>query len=62
MSQELARKLKAAREKLKMSQSQFAKWLDMSVRTLQGWEADKGTPRGHTLRRLEEKLDRILAE
>jgi len=63
MSQDLQGKLKAAREKLGLSQSQFANQvLDISVRTLQNWEIDKATPRGYTLKSLEAKLDKILAE
>lgn len=62
MSQELRNRLKAAREKLGMSQSQFARKLQMSVRTLQSWEMDRSAPRGFALKALEEKLDQILAE
>ena len=61
MSQELMHKLKAAREKLGLSQSQFASQvLDIPLGTLQGWELDRRTPRGYTLRKLEAKLDEIL--
>ena len=62
MSQELKNKLKAAREKLKMSQSQFARHLGMPVRTLQSWEIDASTPRGLALKMLEAKLDEILTK
>ena len=62
MSQELQRKLKAAREKLGMSQSQFAKLIGMSVRTLQHWEADAQTPRGLALMSISKILDDILAK
>ena len=61
MSQELMHKLKAAREKLGLSQSQFAaQVLGISVRTLQSWEMDQRTPRGFALQALEAKLDEIL--
>ena len=54
-------KLKAAREKLGLSQSEFASQvLGISVRTLQSWEMDQRTPRGFALRALEEKLTKIL--
>lgn len=63
MSQELRRKLKAAREKLGLSQSQFARQvLEISVRTLQSWENDQRTPDAFKLKVLNEKLDRILTE
>lgn len=62
MSKELQRKLKAAREKLGMSQSQFATHLGMPVKTLQSWEADRFTPTGLTLTMITKTLDQILAE
>lgn len=61
MSQELQRKLKAAREKLEMPQAQFAKKIGIPVKTLQGWEIDKSTPRGLALKSINQILDRILA-
>jgi DNA-binding transcriptional regulator YiaG len=60
MSQELASKLKEAREKLGLSQSQAAKAWDIPLSTLQHWEQDERTPRGLALRLLMEKLDAIL--
>jgi DNA-binding transcriptional regulator YiaG len=61
MSQELMHKLKAAREKMGLSQSQFAaQVLGISVRTLQSWEMNQRTPRGFALQALEEKLDAVL--
>ena len=53
-------KLKAAREKLGLSQNQFASQvLGISVRTLQSWEINQRTPRGLALLALEEKLTKI---
>ncbi len=60
MSQELQRKLKAAREKLGLSQSQMADKLGVPVRTLQRWEQNQSTPAAFALKTIEEKLDRIL--
>jgi DNA-binding transcriptional regulator YiaG len=60
MSQELRRKLKAARAALGLSQSKFAAHIGVPVQTLQRWEGDFQTPRGFTLKALEEKLDAIL--
>jgi len=62
MSEELRRKLKAARQKLNLSQSQAAKEWGMPLRTLINWENDRRTPRGFSLTAITEKLDRILAE
>ncbi|MDB6132479.1 MAG: helix-turn-helix protein [Verrucomicrobiales bacterium] len=62
MSQDLRRKLKAAREKLGLSQSKFAKFLNIPVQTLQSWEADRYTPDAFKLAVLNEKLDAILKE
>lgn len=61
MSEELANKLKAARAKLGLSQSQAAKAWGIPVRTLQAWEIDQQTPRGFALKALNEKLEAILA-
>ena len=62
MSEELRRKLKAAREKLGLSQSQAAKEWGIPLQTLVGWENDRHTPRGLALTAINEKLDAILAE
>ena len=62
MSEELRRKLKAAREKLGLSQSQAAKAWGLTKRTLINWENDISTPRGLALTAINEKLDAILAE
>lgn len=61
MSEELQRKLKAAREKLGLSQSQAAKEWGVPVRTLQRWEQNQSTPHGFALKVLTEKLDAILS-
>lgn len=62
MSEELRRKLKAARAKLGLSQSQAAKAWGIPLPTLKCWENDQRTPRGFALQALNEKLDAILAE
>ena len=61
MSEELQRKLKTAREKAGLSQSQASKAWGIPLKTLQHWEQNQATPRGFALRALEEKLDAILA-
>lgn len=61
MSEELANKLKAARAKLGLSQSEAAKAWGIKIRTLQSWEQNWATPRGFALTALVEKLDAILA-
>jgi DNA-binding transcriptional regulator YiaG len=60
MSEEIARKLKAARAKVGETQVQFAERLNVPVRTLIGWENNQRTPRGLSLEALTEKLDAIL--
>jgi putative transcriptional regulator len=60
MSQELKRKLKAARAKLGVSQSQFAKQIGVPLKTLQNWEIDRTTPQPFALKALESQLDAIL--
>lgn len=62
MSEELKSKLKAAREKLGLTQRQFAEQMGIPYQTLIAWEADRRTPRGLALTLLTEKLDAILAE
>lgn len=62
MSEELARKLKAARQKLGLSQAQAAKEWKIPKPTLVKWEQNQRTPRGFALTAITEKLDRILAE
>ncbi|MES2708085.1 MAG: helix-turn-helix domain-containing protein [Verrucomicrobiota bacterium] len=61
MSEDLCRKLKAARAKTGLSQSQFAKRINIPVRTLQRWEQNQSTPHSFALNALNEKLDQILA-
>lgn len=61
MSEELANKLKEARRKLGLSQSQAAKAWGVPIKTLQAWEIDRNTPRGFTLKAINEKLDAILS-
>ena len=60
MSEELKIKLKAAREKLGLSQSQAAKSWDIPLKTLQKWEQNERTPRGFALAQLEKMLESIL--
>lgn len=62
MSEELANKLKAARTKLNLSQSQAAAAWGIPLKTLQAWEQDQRTPQGFALQVLTEKLDTILTE
>ena len=50
---EIGDRLKAAREKLHLSQSQAAKAWGISVRSLQQWEQGQREPRGLALRALE---------
>jgi DNA-binding transcriptional regulator YiaG len=60
MSEELARKLKLAREKTGESQTQFANRLKVALSTYLQWEHDRRTPRGLALEALNAKLDAIL--
>lgn len=62
MSQDLRRKLKAAREKLGLSQSKFAAHIGVPRSTLIKWENEQAAPRGLAFTALNEKLDAILAE
>ena len=62
MSEELRNKLKAAREKHGLSQSQAAEAWGIPQRTLISWENDQYTPKGFTLTALLEKLDGILKQ
>jgi transcriptional regulator with XRE-family HTH domain len=54
--------IKERREALGMSQSQFARALGMSVRTIQGWEAGRGATRVYMMRMVEEAITRLEAE
>lgn len=60
MSDELKSKLKAAREKLGLTQRQFSESIGVSYKTLVDWEQNRRTPRGLALTLLTEKLDAIL--
>lgn len=48
----LASQIKAARERLKLSQSQAAKAWGVPVKSLQNWEQNRSSPQGKTLERL----------
>lgn len=61
MSEELKDKLKAAREKMGLSQSEAAKAWGINYKTLLDWEQNRRTPRGFALQALNEKLDAILS-
>ncbi len=61
MSEELRRKLQSARAKLKLSQAEFAKQIGMPRGTLIKWENDQRTPRGLSLKLINEMLDKILS-
>ena len=62
MSEELRRKLKAARTKLGLTQDQAAKIWGIPQRTLISWENDERTPTGYALKSITEMLDQILSE
>jgi putative transcriptional regulator len=62
MSQELRNRLKEARARLGMTQAQFAARIEVPLKTLQGWEGDRMTPRGLALKGINQILDKILAE
>jgi putative transcriptional regulator len=53
-----------ARYRVKMSQSEFAKLLGVSVRTLQEWEQGRGEPSGaaRSLIRIAQKRPEVLRE
>jgi len=52
----IAQRLKAAREKANLSQSQAAKTWKINARTLQGWEQGYRNPAGLYLERVEQIL------
>ena len=62
MSEELRLKLKAAREKLGLTQKQAAEKWGVPLPTLINWENDKSTPSRLALVAITKKLDRILAQ
>ncbi|WP_038162492.1 helix-turn-helix transcriptional regulator [Verrucomicrobium sp. BvORR106] len=59
MSEELVRKLKAARERLSLTQKQMAERLGVPQRTYISWENDQYTPKGFTLKALLETLEKM---
>ncbi len=61
MTQELRLKLKAARTKAGLSQTQAAKAWNIPLQTLKNWETDQRTPRGLALTALNQLLDDILS-
>jgi DNA-binding XRE family transcriptional regulator len=61
MSEDLRLKLKAARERLGLTQSKAAKLWGLSLRTLINWENDISTPRGIGLVAINQILDAILS-
>ena len=60
MSADLRNRIKAAREKQGLSQSQAASAWGIPVKTLQKWEQDGSTPRGLALTAINQLLDGIL--
>jgi len=62
MSKQLALKLKAARKKQRLSQSQAAQAWGIPLPTLKKWETEQRTPRGLALQLLLERLDAIMAD
>jgi DNA-binding transcriptional regulator YiaG len=62
MSEELSRKLKSARAKLGITQTQAAQVWGIPYKTLLSWEQNVNTPRGFALTAILEKLDAILAD
>jgi DNA-binding XRE family transcriptional regulator len=62
MSEEIARKLKAARERLEETQKGMAERLSVPYQTYVQWEQDQRTPRGLALEALNAKLDAILGK
>lgn len=56
----IADRIKAAREKLGLTQEQAAPQWGVNVRTLQGWERGQHEPRGFARTQLEKLLATIL--
>ena len=56
----LAQRIKAAREKLVLTQEQAAEKWSVNVRTLQDWELGRNEPRGFARAQLDKLLDGIL--
>lgn len=59
MSEELVRKLKAARERLSLTQKAMAEKLGVPQRTYISWENDQYTPKGFALKALLETLEKM---
>jgi DNA-binding transcriptional regulator YiaG len=51
---ELAGRIKATRKALALTQAELADSLDVTVRSVQNWEAAETEPRGRAMRRLAE--------
>lgn len=58
----IAKRIKAAREKLTLSQSEAAARWGVNVRTLQDWELGRNEPRGFARTQLEKLLAEILGD
>ncbi len=56
----IAKRIKAAREKLAVSQSEAAAQWGVNVRTLQDWELGRNEPRGFARTQLEKLLADII--
>lgn len=62
MSTPTALRIKQARHSLRMTQEEFARKLDVSVRSVPDWESGKRRPRIAVLRRISEVADVPLDE
>lgn len=58
----IANRIKQARAKSGLSQSEAASKWGVSVRTLQNWEIDKNEPRGFARAQLDKLIDGILGK
>jgi len=56
----IAARIKAAREKLGISQEEAAQQWGLNLRTLQNWEIERNEPRGFARAQLAKLLDGIL--
>ena len=56
MEKETSVTIKALRSQTKMSQSQFAAYFELSIRTLQDWEQEKRTPPKYVISMMERIL------
>jgi DNA-binding transcriptional regulator YiaG len=59
MSEEVVCKLKAARERLNLTQKEMAERLEVPLRTLIKWEQNQRTPSGLSLKALLGALDKM---